>query len=185
MSDIAERARALLGGLVGTHEDLNREGLKQTPARMAKALVQLTEGYGQDLGELLTTFPADGYDEIVVLKNIPFASICEHHVLPFTGMVAVAYLPNERIIGLSKIPRLVRAVSRRLQVQEKMTKQIGEALMKHLKPRGVGVIVEAVHTCMTLRGVEGAGSMVTSMMLGFFRDDDKARAEVMRLMGRG
>jgi len=180
----AASARALLTDLVGDHEDLNREGLAETPGRMAKALRQLTSGYGTDPAKLVTTFPAEG-DQVVSVREVPFASVCEHHVLPFTGYCSVAYIPQRRIIGLSKIPRVVRAVARRLQVQERIGNQVADVLEQALDPVGVAVVVRAVHTCMCLRGVESHGEMVTSVMRGAFKHKSEARAEVMRLFNVG
>lgn len=156
---------------------------RDTPARMLRAFRELVSGYTYD--PKVRTFATDGCDQIIAVRSIPFASLCAHHVLPFTGLVDVAYLPNEKIIGLSKVPRIVRQFSRRLQVQERLTEEIADALIMHVEPRGVAVLVQATHTCMTLRGVEGDGRMVTSVMRGFFRDDDKARVEVMQLLGWG
>lgn len=160
------------------------EGMRKTPARFLKALRELTDGYSvEDPADLLTLFDADGYDQIVVVRDIPFVSLCEHHVLPFTGHVHVAYLPGKHIIGLSKIPRVVRAVSRRLQVQERIGQDIATALQR-AEPLGVAVLIEGHHTCMSLRGVESQGEMVTSVMEGAFRDKSEARAEVMDLLLR-
>jgi GTP cyclohydrolase IA len=163
--------------------DFSREGVKDTPLRMVRALRELTEGYEQDPFELLgRTFPRDGYDQVVAVRALPFVSLCEHHVLPFTGTVSVAYLPGERIVGLSKIPRTVRALSRRLQVQERLTKPIADVLDQALEPRGVAVIVRALHSCMALRGIESTGEMVTSDVRGVFRNDASARAEVLEVL---
>ena len=177
-------ARALLETLLDGRDDLAREGLAKTPERFARALTEMLGGYDVDLGSFAaTSFDAEGYDQVVVVSGIPFASLCEHHVLPFTGIAHVGYLPGSRIIGLSKIPRLVRAVSRRLQVQERMTQQIADALAAAVTPKGVAVIVEGTHSCMLLRGAETPGRMVTSCMRGVFRDHAAARAEVLRLFG--
>lgn len=175
-----EACRSLLDTMRIDHDD-------ETPARMAKALGELTSGYGEDLGAILKTFEGvDPDNGVVCVRNIPFASVCEHHVLPFTGTVTVAYLPSDRIVGLSKIPRLVRAVTRRLQVQERIGAMIADALMDHVKARGVMVVVKAQHTCMTLRGVECPGEMVTSTMRGVFHKESEhaARAEVLNLMSK-
>lgn len=177
-----ELAEALLRRVLGEHADdaLVREGMADTPARMVKALRELTVGYGMKPENLLTTFPAEGADEIVVVRDIPFSSLCEHHILPFRGTVSVAYLPTKRIVGLSKIPRIVKAFSKRLQVQERLTMQIADALAP-LDPRGVAVLIKGVHECAELRGVETRAEMVTSAMRGLFKDDARARAEVMEL----
>lgn len=159
----------------------------ETPVRMAKALLELTCGYGEDLGKLLKTFEGVADDNgIVCVRNMPFASLCEHHVLPFTGTITVAYLPSDRIVGLSKIPRLVRAVTRRLQVQERIGAQIADAFMEHVKARGVMVVIKSSHTCMTLRGVECPGEMVTSTIRGVFANESEhaARAEVLSLISK-
>jgi len=171
--------RSILGDEVADSV-LGREGMASTPERMAKALRELTSGYGVDVSRLLTTFPADGADEAIVIRDVPFSSLCEHHILPFRGVVSVAYLPTDRIVGLSKVPRIIRALSRRLQVQERLTMQIADAL-EPLKPRGVAVLVRGVHECAELRGVETRAEMVTSVMRGAFKDDARARAEVLAL----
>jgi GTP cyclohydrolase I len=150
---------------------------------MVKALRDMTAGYSADLGALLKTTFTEPYDQIVVVRNIPFWSLCEHHVLPFHGEVSIGYLPDGHVVGLSKLPRLVRALSRRLQVQERLTQQIALAIQEHLNPRGVGVVVTAEHTCMQMRGVESHGSMRTSEVLGLFRDSATVRAEFLRLVG--
>lgn len=183
-----ELARELLRRIVGDNENMAREGLLKTPARMVKALRELTSGYEggapHQMQSILTTFDGEG-DGIVVVRDLPFASLCEHHVLPFTGMVSVAYLPSERIVGLSKIPRVVRKVTRRLQVQERIGNMIADTLEEGLKPQGIAVVVRAQHTCMCLRGIESHGEMVTSHVRGVFKTDQAARAEVLRLFESG
>jgi GTP cyclohydrolase IA len=177
--DLIERLLAELG------EDPRREGLEKTPERVEAALRFLTSGYHQDPKEILNdaVFLEDKYDEMVLVKDIDFASLCEHHILPFVGKAHVAYIPNRKILGLSKIPRLVEVFSRRLQVQERMTTQIAQTLYDALKPRGVGVVVEAVHFCMLMRGVEKQNSKaITSAMLGGFRDRPETRAEFLELI---
>lgn len=179
IADLAHRMIELLG------EDPNREGLQNTPARFEKALRFLTGGYTQDMGKLLNgaTFSVC-YDEMVVVKDIELYSLCEHHLLPFFGKCHVAYIPNKRVVGLSKIPRLVNMFARRLQIQERLTSQIARALEDELKPQGVGVIVEARHLCMVMRGVEKQNSQtVTSAMLGVFRDNHQTREEFLSLVG--
>jgi GTP cyclohydrolase I len=170
-------------------EDPHREGLARTPERVAKAMQYLTSGYGQNVDEILNgALFVEEYDEMVVVKDIDFASLCEHHLLPFIGKVHVAYMPAKKIVGLSKIPRLVEMFSRRLQVQERLTTQIANTLNDALQPRGVAVVIEAVHLCMLVRGVEKQNSKaVTSAMLGAFRDRPETRAEFMELIkaGRG
>ena len=165
-------------------EDPRREGLVQTPRRVAKSLRFLTSGYRQELDKVLNgaLFPV-AYDEMVIVKDIEVFSLCEHHLLPFFGKCHVAYIPNQRVIGLSKIPRVVDVFAKRLQIQERLTKQIAEALMERIKPQGVGVIIEAKHLCMIMRGVEKQNSVaVTSHMTGVFRDCDVTRAEFLRLV---
>jgi len=168
-------------------DDPDREGLKKTPNRVVKSYEEFFQGYGQDPEEILrTTFEeTEGYDEMVVLRDIDFHSHCEHHMVPITGKAYVAYLPDKRVIGISKLARVVEAYARRLQIQEKMTAQIANAINDVLKPRGVAVIIEAEHQCMTTRGVQKAGvSMVTSTMLGAFRDDSLTRREFLAIVGR-
>ena len=170
-------------------EDPEREGIERTPERVEKALRYLTSGYGKDPREVLNdALFVEEYDEMVIVKDIDFASLCEHHLLPFIGKCHVAYMPNKKIVGLSKIPRLVEVYSRRLQVQERLTTQIANTLNEVLQPRGVAVVMEAVHLCMVMRGVEKQNSKaVTSAMLGAFRIRAETRAEFMDLIkaGRG
>jgi GTP cyclohydrolase IA len=168
-------------------DDPNREGLESTPRRVAKSYEEFFEGYLQDPEEILrTTFEeTEGYDEMVVLKDIDFHSHCEHHMVPIIGKAFVAYLPDKRVVGISKLARVVEAYAKRLQIQEKMTAQIANAINDVLKPRGVAVIVEAEHQCMTTRGIHKPGvSMVTSTMLGAFRDDPMTRREFLAIVGR-
>jgi GTP cyclohydrolase I len=170
-------------------EDPSREGLARTPDRVEQALRYLTSGYGKNVDEILNdALFVEEYDEMVVVKDIDFASLCEHHLLPFVGKAHVAYMPHHKIVGLSKIPRLVEMFSRRLQVQERLTTQIASTLNDALQPRGVAVVMEAIHLCMLMRGVEKQNSKaVTSAMLGAFRDRPETRAEFMELIkaGRG
>jgi GTP cyclohydrolase I len=165
-------------------EDPSREGLERTPERVAKAYRYLTSGYSQDVGEVLNdALFTEEYDEMVVVKDIDFYSLCEHHVLPFFGKCHIAYMPSRKIVGLSKIPRLVETFSRRLQVQERLTTQIAQTINDVLQPRGVAVVIEAIHLCMLMRGVEKQNSKaVTSAMLGAFRDNPGTRAEFMELI---
>ena len=167
-------------------EDPNREGLVDTPKRVVASLKYLTHGYKQDVEKILNkAIFEENYDEMVVLKDIEFFSLCEHHLLPFFGKAHVAYIPNGKIIGLSKIPRVFEVYARRLQVQERLTSQFAECLMKALKPRGVGVVVEALHLCMAMRGVEKKDShCVTSAMLGSFRESERVRSEFLSLIGK-
>jgi GTP cyclohydrolase I len=170
--------------IVELGEDVSRDGLKRTPKRVALAYKFLTSGYRLDPEELLNgAIFNECYNEIVIVKDIDFYSLCEHHLLPFYGKCHVAYIPNEKIIGLSKIPRVVEMYSRRLQVQERLTTQIGELLYKVLEPKGVAVVCEAHHLCMMMRGVEKQNSVATtSCMLGVFKSEAKTRSEFLRLI---
>ena len=165
-------------------EDPRREGLEKTPRRMARALREITCGYSIDIDKIFNgAFFKVNYKEMVMVRDISFYSMCEHHMLPFFGKVHLAYIPNGRIIGLSKIPRLVEAFSRRLQVQERLTTQIADTLQNKLKPKGVGIVIEAQHLCMTMRGVKNATSCaVTSSMLGVFQTDNRVREEFLKLI---
>ena len=165
-------------------EDPRREGLEKTPRRMAKALREITCGYSIDIDKIFNgAFFKVNYKEMVMVRDISFYSMCEHHMLPFFGKVHLAYIPNGRIIGLSKIPRLVEAFSRRLQVQERLTTQIAEIIMSKLKPLGVMVVIEAEHMCMSMRGVKKPGTLtVTSAVRGIFKENEKTRSETLALM---
>jgi GTP cyclohydrolase IA len=172
--------------LVELGEDPNRPGLKATPDRVSRAMRELTDGYNVSPEEVVAgaIFDQD-YDEMVVVKDIKFYSLCEHHMLPFFGHCHVGYLPKGKVVGLSKIPRLVEVFSHRLQIQEQLTKQVAEAINDTLAPKGVGVVVEARHLCMEMRGVETPGGhMITSCMLGTFRRDPRTRAEFLELVRR-
>ena len=167
-------------------DDPEREGLKGTPGRVVRSYEEFFQGYDTDPVELLqrTFEETDGYDEMVVLKDIRFESHCEHHMVPIIGKAHVAYLPRNRVVGISKLARLVEVYARRLQIQEKMTVQIANTLSEVLQPKGVGVVIEAAHQCMTTRGVHKPGvSMVTSHMLGAFREDPSTRREFLALVG--
>ena len=180
---VASLVRKMIA-LIG--EDPEREGLKKTPERYEKALKFLTSGYHQNVDHLLNgaTFSVC-YDEMVVVKDIEFFSLCEHHLLPFFGKAHVAYLPSKKVIGLSKVARLVNMFARRLQIQERMTSQIAHALEEKIAPQGVGVIIEARHLCMQMRGVEKQhGQAVTSAMLGAFRENKQTRDEFLALVGK-
>jgi len=173
--------------LVALGEKPGRNGLLKTPERMAKALAFMTQGYHRDIDHLLNgaLFPIE-YDEMVIVKEIDFYSLCEHHLLPFYGKVHVGYLPNKQVVGLSKIPRIVDIFARRLQVQERLTVQIAETLKSKLNAHGVGVVVEARHLCMMMRGVEKQNTVaVTSSMLGAFRSQPQTRLEFLKLIHRG
>ncbi len=167
-------------------EDPKREGLLRTPNRVAKAYKFLTKGYDEDVEKLLNNaIFNEHYDEMVIVKNIDFFSLCEHHMLPFFGKCHIAYIPHGKIVGLSKLPRLVEMYSRRLQVQERMTREIGDMINKILEPKGVAVVTEASHLCMMMRGVEKQNSIATaSCMLGRFKSDEKTRAEFLKLIGK-
>jgi GTP cyclohydrolase I len=180
---VQEAVRAVL---LGIGEDPEREGLDRTPERVERALRFLTKGYAEDpkalIGEALFTVT---YDEMVIIKDIDVFSMCEHHLLPFHGKAHVAYLPDGKVVGLSKIPRLVDMFARRLQVQERLTVQIAETIQEVIRPRGVGVVIEAMHFCMMMRGVEKQNSVaVTSCMLGAFRDRQPTREEFLSLIRR-
>ena len=165
-------------------EDPSREGLLDTPKRVEKALRFLTSGYTADVDTVLNNalFTVD-YNEMVIVKDIDFYSLCEHHLLPFFGRCHIAYIPNGKVIGLSKIPRLVEVFARRLQIQERMTNQIAETIREKIAPLGVAVVIEATHLCMAMRGVEKQNSVaVTSAMLGVFREDARTRAEFLELI---
>lgn len=179
---VVEDAYAAL--LVAAERDTaDRDGLADTPARAARAWRELTRGYDVDVAGVFRTFDADGYDEMVAVRAIPFYSLCEHHLLPFHGTAGVAYVPAGRIVGLSKLARLVDAFSRRLQVQERLTDQIADALVTHLAPKGVAVVVSGVHMCMTMRGAQAHGSAtVTSALRGAMRTNAEARAEALALL---
>ena len=170
--------------LVRLGEDPDREGLSHTPARVEKAMRFLVKGYKEDPEALLRkALFTVGYDEMVIVKDIEMFSLCEHHLLPFFGKVHVAYIPNGKVIGLSKIPRLIEAFSRRLQIQERLTTQIAEAIQNAIEPQGVGVVIEARHLCMMMRGVEKQhSSAVTSSMLGSFRSEEETRTEFLSLI---
>jgi len=183
LGSVASLVRKMIA-LIG--EDPEREGLKKTPERYEKALKFLTSGYHQNVDHLLNgaTFSVC-YDEMVVVKDIEFFSLCEHHLLPFFGKAHVAYLPSKKVIGLSKVARLVNMYARRLQIQERLTNQVARALEEKIAPQGVGVIIEARHLCMQMRGVEKQhGQAVTSAMLGAFRENKQTRDEFLALVGK-
>lgn len=161
-----------------------RPGIVETPKRVAKAYEEMFNGYNIDIERLFKTFDDEGKDQIVAIKDIKFTSMCEHHMLPFTGYAHVAYLPDKEVIGASKLPRLVLAYAHRLQLQERITQQVADALQQYLKPRGVAVIIQAQHSCMSCRGVKcEEGKLVTSVMHGLFKDDPVTKQEVLALLG--
>ncbi len=167
-------------------DDPSREGLLDTPARVARAWKEYARGYDEDPGvHLHRTFEeVGGYDEIVLLKDIPFQSHCEHHMAPIIGKAAIAYLPRDRVVGISKLARVLHGFARRLQIQERLTAEIADCIWEHLSPHGVAVVIEASHACMSARGVNTPGVMMTtSRMMGVFRDDERSRKEVLALMG--
>jgi GTP cyclohydrolase I len=167
-------------------DDPDREGLLDTPARVGRAWREYAQGYSEDPAHHLSrTFEeVGGYDEIVLLKDIPFQSHCEHHLAPIIGKASIAYLPAERVVGISKLARVLHGFARRLQVQERLTAQVADCVWEHLKPQGVAVVIEASHACMTARGVRTPGVMMTtSRMMGVFREDQRSRREVLALMG--
>jgi GTP cyclohydrolase I len=178
--------RAVREILLALGEDPDREGLQQTPRRVADAYAELFSGLHADPKQQLKTTFDERHNEMVVLRDIPFASICEHHLLPFTGHAHIGYIPQGRVVGLSKLARLVDGFAHRPQVQERMTSEIADAIMEELKPDGCGVVIEAVHTCMTIRGARKPGStMVTSAMRGGFRRRPETRAEFLDIVRHG
>jgi GTP cyclohydrolase I len=182
--DLDQISRAYRQLLEGIGEDVDREGLRRTPDRAARAFEFLTQGYRQDLEEIINgaVFASEA-SEIILVKDIELYSLCEHHLLPFIGRAHVAYIPNGKVIGLSKVARIVDAFARRLQIQENLTTQIAESLMNCLEPSGVAVVVEAKHLCMMMRGVEKQNSvMKTSCLLGVFKEDARTRSEFLSLL---
>ncbi len=164
-------------------DDPNREGLKRTPSRVASMFAELFAGTHENPARHLQTFFTERYDEIVILRDIPFHSMCEHHIMPFVGKAHIAYLPDGKIVGVSKLARLVESLSHRLQVQERLTTQVADLLMEYLKPKGVAVIMIAQHTCMTIRGVKKPGSqMITSALRGIFKTNLASRTEILSLL---
>jgi GTP cyclohydrolase I len=182
-ADVARIEKAVREILLAVGEDVEREGIKQTPARVAGMYSELLEGMQQDPKEHLRGIFTEKYNEIVLLRDISFYSICEHHLMPFIGSAHVAYLPAGAVLGVSKLARIVDCFAHRLQVQERLTDQIADFLMNSLKPQGVAVVLEASHSCMTIRGIKKPGSvMVTSALRGIFKTDPRSRSEIMSLM---
>ena len=181
--EVAEAVRTLIRW---AGDDPSREGLLDTPARVARAWKEYARGYDEDPAvHLSRTFDeVGGYDEIVLLKHIPFQSHCEHHLAPIIGTASIAYLPRDKVVGISKLARVLHGFARRLQVQERLTAQVADCICEHLAPKGVAVVIEASHACMTARGVGTPGVMMTtSRMMGTFRSDERSRREVLALMG--
>ena len=182
-SDVLDAVRTIIRW---AGDDPDREGLLDTPGRVARAWREYAKGYAEDPGlHLSRTFEeVGGYDEIVLLKDIPFQSHCEHHMAPIIGKAHIAYLPKNRVVGISKLARVLHGFARRLQVQERLTAEVADAIWEHLQPQGVAVVIEASHACMTARGVRTPGVMMTtSRMMGVFREDQRSRREVLALMG--
>ena len=181
--DVAEAVRTLIRW---AGDDPDREGLLDTPARVARAWREYAAGYAEDPAvHLSRTFhEVGGYDEIVLLKDIPFQSHCEHHLAPIIGKASIAYLPRDKVVGISKLARVLHGFARRLQVQERLTAEVADCICQHLEPKGVAVVIEASHACMSARGVNTPGVMMTtSRMMGIFRSDERSRREVLALMG--
>jgi GTP cyclohydrolase I len=184
--DLARIESAVRVILDAVGEDPDREGLQETPARVARMYAEMFAGLHSDPGRHLAKVFTEEYDEIVLVRDISFCSMCEHHLLPFTGTAHIAYLPHGKVVGLSKLARVVEELSRRPQVQERLTHTIADLVEERLSARGVAVVCEATHSCMTVRGVRKPGSLcVTSAMRGMFREDPKSRAEVLGLINRG
>ena len=184
--DAGRIEKAVTEILLAVGEDVRREGIKRTPQRVAKMYCELLAGMQQDPKEHISSIFTENYDEIVLLRDIPFYSICEHHLMPFIGSAHLAYLPRGTILGVSKLARIVDCFARRLQTQERLTYQIADFIMDSLKPEGVTVVLEASHSCMTIRGIKKPGSvMVTSALRGIFKRDPKSRNEILSLMHNG
>lgn len=184
--DLDRIERAVREILLAIGEDPQREGLRQTPRRVARSYAELMAGLRTDPRTFLRTVFKEDHDQVILVRNIPFHSLCEHHLLPFTGQAHVAYLPNGRVLGLSKIARLVEAFARRPQIQERLTDQVADAMMQGLRPRGAVCVIEATHACMTIRGIMKPGStMVTSAIRGTFQKDPASRSEVLALIHGG
>jgi GTP cyclohydrolase I len=183
--DLKRIEKAVSEILCAVGEDPKREGLRGTPGRVARMYAELLDGMRHEPAEHLESVFHEKYDEIVLLRDIPFYSVCEHHLMPFIGKAHVAYLPDGQVLGVSKLARIIDSFARQLQLQERLTEQIADFLMTHLKPKGVTVVLEASHSCMTIRGIKKPGAvMVTSALRGIFKSDPRSRSEVMALMHR-
>jgi len=181
--DLERMEKAVREILLALGEDADREGLKNTPKRVARMYQELLGGREHDLDRHVSSIFHEDYDEVVLLRDIPFYSMCEHHMMPFIGKAHVAYLPKGRVLGVSKLARIVEGFARRLQVQERLTSQVADFLMENLKPKGVAVVLEASHSCMTIRGIKKPGSvMVTSVLRGIFKSDSRTRNEILQLI---
>ncbi|HBG26140.1 MAG: GTP cyclohydrolase I FolE [Planctomycetes bacterium GWF2_41_51] len=181
--DIGKIEKAVTDILLAIGEDINREGLKLTPKRVAGMYAELLAGESEDPTQYIKSVFNEKCDEIILLRDIPFYSVCEHHMMPFIGKAHVAYLPQDCVLGVSKLARVVDCFARRLQIQERLTSQIADFLIEHINPQGVAVVIEASHSCMTIRGIKKPGStMVTSALRGIFKKDPRSRAEVLSLM---
>lgn len=181
--DLKRIERAVLEILEAVGEDPKREGLRDTPARVSRMYAELLDGMRHEPTEHVKSIFHEEYDEIVLLRDIPFYSVCEHHLMPFIGKAHVAYLPDGQVLGVSKLARIVDSFARRLQLQERLTAQIADFLMENLKPQGVAVVIEASHSCMSIRGIKKPdAAMVTSALRGIFKKDSRSRSEVLTLM---
>jgi len=184
--DLERIEKAVVEILSAVGEDIEREGLKSTPKRVARMYAELLGGMKRDPKENLKSVFTENYDEIVLLRDVPFYSICEHHLMPFIGTANIAYLPDGKVLGVSKLARIVDCFAHQLQVQERLTSQIANFIMDNLRPKGVAVVLDASHSCMTIRGIKKPGStMVTSALRGTFKKDPRTRSEVMSLIHKG
>ncbi len=184
--DLEKIEKAVVEILSAVGEDIEREGLKSTPKRVAKMYAELLGGMHKDPKENLKSVFTENYDEIVLLRDVPFYSICEHHLMPFIGTANIAYLPDGKVLGVSKLARIVDCFAHQMQLQERLTSQIANFIMDNLRPKGVAVVLEAAHSCMTIRGIKKPGStMVTSALRGIFKKDSRTRSEVMSLIHKG
>ena len=184
--DLERIEKAVVEILSAVGEDIEREGLKSTPKRVARMYAELLGGMKRDPKENLKSVFTENYDEIVLLRDVPFYSICEHHLMPFIGTANIAYFPDGKLLGVSKLARIVDCFAHQMQLQERLTSQIANFIMDNLRPKGVAVVLEAAHSCMTIRGIKKPGStMVTSALRGIFKKDSRTRSEVMSLIHKG